>query len=133
MKKIFFVALFVLLRTVAFAQGTAASYSFSATSSTFSTIVGGSGTTATTAISGDDVTLTSVSIGFNFVFACTTYTTLSVCSNGWISLANSSDRGWVNGNTTISAGFYPTPILQMSAVALVVVTNQPAMSVLRGD
>ena len=109
MRKLYLLGIFLLLSSFNISWGTAASYSFSAFSSTFTTIVGVSGTTSTTAISGDDQTLTSVGIGFNFVFNCTTYTTLSVCTNGWISLANSSDRGWVNGNTTVSTAFYPTP------------------------
>ncbi len=101
---------FLLLSTISgFAQGTAASYSFAASSRSFTSIIGASGTSSTTAISSDDATLTSISIGFNFTFACTTYSSLSACSNGWLSLANSSSISYVNINSTAFSWYYPSP------------------------
>ncbi len=108
MRKLYVLGFLLLLATSGFAQ-TAASYSFSAFSRSFSSIVGASGTSSTTAISSDDATLTSISIGFNFTFGCTTYTRLSACSNGWLSLANSSDYGYFNQNTVVAAYAFITP------------------------
>ncbi len=75
-----------------FAQ-TAASYSFSASNSTTYTSISSSGTYVS-ACNSDDGTQTSISIGFNFVYCGTTYTTLSANANGWLSLVNSSSSGF---------------------------------------
>ena len=106
MKKFYAGLLLSCLSLVGYAQS-AASYGFTATTGTFNTI--SSTGTATTAISGDDNTLTGISIGFTFNFCGTNYTQVSVCSNGWLSLANSSDVGYHNTNTTVAYTYYPTP------------------------
>ncbi|MES2702626.1 MAG: GEVED domain-containing protein [Bacteroidota bacterium] len=95
MKKMYLFMLVLLLSVAAKAQ-TAASYAFARTTGTYTSIVGGSGTVSTTSISSDDATLSSISIGFSFVYCGTTYTTLSACSNGWLSLTNSTANVWTN-------------------------------------
>ncbi len=108
MRRLYFLGLFLLFGTNCFAQ--ASSYSFSAFSSSFTSIVGGSGTVSTgSSLRGDDLTLTSINIGFNFVFSCNTYTRLSACSNGWLSLSNSSDVGYFNTNTLVASYAFITP------------------------
>ncbi len=107
MKKLYLFLLLSCLSLAGYSQ-TAASYSFTAATGAFTTISGTG--TATTAISADDVTLTSIPIGFTFNFCGTNYTSLSACSNGWLSLANSSSNGWVNVNSTTFSFYYPTPV-----------------------
>lgn len=67
---------------------TAASYCFSASAGTFSSISGVG--VLQSGVQGDDVTLSGIGIGFTFRFGGVDYTTLSVNSNGWLSLANSA-------------------------------------------
>ena len=88
-----------------FAQ-TAASYGFLRSTNTYASVTGLAGTTNLTTIAADDVTQTGIPIGFNFVYCGTTYTQLSACSNGWVSLANSTSTQWTNTAANIAgAGF----------------------------
>ncbi len=94
-----------LLSIVSHAQ-TCSSYGFTATTGTFNTISGTG--TSTTAISADDVTLPNVPIGFTFRFCGNNYTNVSVCSNGWLSLANTTtDYGYVNDPTNVASYAFP--------------------------
>ena len=84
------------------AQTTAAAYNFTATTGVFSSI-SATGTSVPT-LAADDVTVTAIPIGFSFVFSGVSYTTLSACSNGWVSLNNASPTAIVSRtNTTANA------------------------------
>lgn len=86
------------------AQTTAAAYNFTALSGTF-TSISATGTSTTT-ISFDDANQSGISIGFPFIFCTTSYNTLSVCSNGWLSLANSTSSVLTNSAANVpGAGF----------------------------
>ncbi|RYD53987.1 MAG: hypothetical protein EOP56_19705, partial [Sphingobacteriales bacterium] len=76
---------------------TAAAYPFTATTEPFVYLTGGT----TVALQGDDVTVTGIPIGFSFPFCTGTYTTLSACTNGWASLANSASGTWTNDATNV--------------------------------
>ncbi len=106
MKKIYLFLLLTIVGYVGFGQ-TAASYSFNAFSSTYSSISGTSGATASPgSFACDDCAWGSASIGFNFVYCGTTYTTLAANSNGYLSLANSTTGGWptyVNVTSSMSS------------------------------
>lgn len=85
------VLLLLLLCCSAVVYGqTTSSFTFSRYIGAYTSIVGGSGTIATTVLSKDDTTMLSVPIGFSFSYCTTPYTTLSANSNGWLSLANTS-------------------------------------------
>ena len=85
------------------AQTTAASYCYSGASGTYTAISSGTSLSLT---GSTGVTVSSISIGFTFNFCGTNYTTLSVCSNGWVSLANSTSVVSTNTAASIpSAGF----------------------------
>src|SRR5688572_22457648 len=90
-----FVVATLLTSKISFAQvpTTAAAYPFQAFNTPFSYLVGGS---SAATIHNDDATLTGIALGFTFPFAGGTYTQVSACSNGWLSLANS-------GSNTFSA------------------------------
>ncbi len=84
MKKLLFTLLCCIIIYTSFSQ-TAASYSFSTSTSPFVSIA----TTGTLAsISGDDFTQQNIQIGFTFNFCGSNYTFFSANSNGFISLAN---------------------------------------------
>ncbi|HNF30158.1 MAG TPA: hypothetical protein PLY81_07760, partial [Chitinophagaceae bacterium] len=88
-------------------------YSFSATSSSYSAIVGGANPTLLATTSGgktDEGYANNISIGFTFNYNGTNYTTLGICTNGFIylggSLTNSSIT-YVNNIATEMAGVRP--------------------------
>lgn len=88
-----------------YGQTTAASYCYSASTGTFASI-SGTGTSQTSGVNSDDKTKTGIAIGFTFMYCGNTYTTLSMSSNGWLSLANSSSTTYDNAKANIpSAGF----------------------------
>jgi hypothetical protein len=103
MKRALLVLFVVCLGFVGYGQ-TAASYLVSRATGTYTSIQGLGGTTATTAITADDATLTSISIGFTFRYCGTNYTTLSMCSNGWASLNNSAAANWFNSGMGVVDG-----------------------------
>ncbi len=80
---------------------TATQYTFSRATGTYATISGLTGTTATTGLSDDDLTLTNIPINFNFVFCGATSTLVSACSNGFLSLSNSSSTEYDNFSSTV--------------------------------
>lgn len=87
-----FVAL-LMSGTAAYAQP-AQYYSFSAFSGTYSQIF-----TNSVGILADDQTQTGIPLGFNFNFAGTNYSTVAMCSNGFMSLTNNPS----NSNTNSQA------------------------------
>ncbi len=91
MKKLYFLAILSCLSFSVFSQ-TAASYSFLAFSSTYSSI-SATGTSVGSIATCDDCAQTSIPIGFTFTYCGTNYTQLSACSNGYLSLANSGAGG----------------------------------------
>ena len=103
MKKISLLLLFTLLAFIDYAQ-TAASYVFTPLSSPFVSISATG--TAVPVIQADDATQTTIPIGFSFTYCGTPYTTLSACSNGWLSFANSASSQRTNSAANVvSAGF----------------------------
>ena len=103
MRQLSLVLLLLCLSVAGYSQITASSYGFTATSGTFSSI-SGSGTYSGGTVD-DDNTETGIPIGFNFNFCGTDYTTLSACSNGWLSLSDYYGTGSVSrNNTTTNAG-----------------------------
>lgn len=96
------IAIFCLLTgmtNIAKAQpSTAAAYPFSTANEPFVYVSGGT----SVSLQGDDVTVQNIPIGFSFPFTTGTYTTVSACTNGWLSIANSSSTTWTNssGNVT---------------------------------
>ena len=102
MKK--FLALLITLSSfnVAMRAQTAASYAYSTFTNPYTALTGA---TTVPTILGDDVTQQNIPIGFTFVFCGTNCTTLSACSNGWLSLSNASPTAAVSRtNTTGNAG-----------------------------
>jgi len=84
MKKIYLSLLLCLFYAAGYAQ-TAAGYLFSRTTGTYSSI--SSTGTSYSGVNCDDCTNGTIPIGFNFVFCGTTYTSMTISSNGWISLS----------------------------------------------
>ncbi len=106
MRKIYLLVVLCLLGFAGFAQ-TAASYSFSRTLGTFTSIIGGAGTVALTGstISSDDSAVTNIPIGFTFSYCGANYTVLSANANGYLSLVNdslSAEPDYINLDTSIS-------------------------------
>lgn len=100
MRKFYLTLLIACLSVATYAQ-TAATYIFSRSTGTYTSIVGQSGTVSTTAISSDDVGTSGIPIGFTFnYFGGASTTTVAVCSNGWLSLANSATVGSLSGSTS---------------------------------
>ena len=93
MKKILLSLLTMSLCVAGFAQ-TAASYSFSSSTGTYSSISGTG--TSLTAAAGDDMTASAVPLGFSFSFCGNTYSSVSVCSNGWASFLSTSSVAYSN-------------------------------------
>lgn len=82
-----------------FAQySTAASYPFTTYTTTYTPISGGN----SVSILSDDITQTSIPLGFNFPFCGSSYSQVSVCSNGWLSFANTSTTSLSNGSSSLS-------------------------------
>lgn len=100
MRKIFTILSFLVLMVSVGRAQTAASYGFSTATATFSSI-SSSGTTVST-IAADDATFTSVPIGFSFTYCGTAYTTLSACSNGWLSFSNTTSSLFTNSLTNVA-------------------------------
>jgi len=82
------------------AQLAANTYQFSAFSTTYADIVGG------TAISGvlvDDGTSAAINIGFTFNYCGTDYTQVKACSNGWITFNTAvTSATWTNSQTDLT-------------------------------
>ncbi|MEC4005922.1 GEVED domain-containing protein, partial [Flavobacterium sp. SUN052] len=66
--------------------GQIGSYSFANTNTAYSTIVGGSGTTAVTIASMDDGISAAQTIPFTFNFGGNNFTTFKINSNGWLNI-----------------------------------------------
>jgi len=99
----------LLLCCSAIVYGQTSTFSFSRYIGTYTSIAGGPGTTATSMISSDDVVQTGINIGFTFSYCGTNYNTLSVNSNGWISLTNSPTTGTVSSYNNDIPG-YPSSV-----------------------
>jgi hypothetical protein len=108
MKKLYLIILLsVCLYTTCYSQ-TAASYSFSSFSGTYSSIAGLLGS-VDIALPGDNVTYDSLPIGFTFQFCGTNYTRLAVCTNGFISLANDTSTSSANAAMNIASAGWLMP------------------------
>lgn len=84
------VLLLLLLCWSVAGYGQTSTFTLSRYTGSYTSIDGGPGTVNLTTLSKDDTTNQSIPIGFPFPYCSTTYSTLSVSSNGWISLANSN-------------------------------------------
>ncbi len=103
MRKLYLSLLLSCLCVYGYAQ-TAASYNFSAFTGTYSSI-SGTGTSVTGGMTTcDDCTTTGISIGFTFNYCGASYTQLAACSNGFLSLANSTGANYTVGTGTMSSG-----------------------------
>ncbi|GAB4284550.1 MAG: hypothetical protein Kow0068_09680 [Marinilabiliales bacterium] len=80
MKNIFILLSFVFTSSLLFAQ-TADQYTFSASSGSYSNIVGG---TAVNSIEVDGAISAAINIGFTFNYCGTNYTQVKVSSDGWL-------------------------------------------------
>lgn len=108
-RAVLLLALYILLPYAALkAQPptTAAAYPFVAYAGTFNPISGG---TQWPGAIGDDATQQGIPIGFSFPFTTGNYTTVSACSNGWLSLNNSGSTSL--GNTTGGLSTIGGPVL----------------------
>ncbi|MBX2907166.1 MAG: hypothetical protein KF744_14065 [Taibaiella sp.] len=89
--------LYIFLFLTAAAQAQTGSYSFTRWTEPYVSIAGQPGTVSTPLLGRDDTTITSIPIGFTFLYCSSgSYTTLSACSNGWLSLSNSPQGGPVS-------------------------------------
>lgn len=86
--------LFPLL-TKAQMPSTCAGYIFSAYTGTYTPLTGG---TPVPSIQADDANFQNIPIGFTFPFTTGNYTVLSACSNGFLSLSNSSSNTLTNSS-----------------------------------
>ncbi|MBX2905943.1 MAG: proprotein convertase P-domain-containing protein [Taibaiella sp.] len=102
MRKLYLLA-FLCLAAIAGRAQTATQYVFDRSTGTVTDISGLPGTTSTTGISDDDLTQTGISIGFTFNYCGVDYTQLSACSNGFISLANSTATPFTNSTGNLAS------------------------------
>ncbi len=125
MKKIYLLLLLCLATISAFAQS-AATYTFSRTSGTFATIVGGVGTVAisdvvlcgtnpvtistTGSVASDDGVSAGIPIGFTFNFCGANYTTCEGHSNGVLTLAGASVASFSNNSGNITTAGWLMPL-----------------------
>lgn len=100
MKKLLSLLAVLCLFTITSHAQTAASYAFSTLPAGTFASISATGTVAPTTY-GDDVTQPNIPIGFTFVFCGTNCTTLSACSNGWLSLANSTSTQRTNSAANV--------------------------------
>lgn len=99
MKKLLLsITILCLSVVISFGQ-TAASYGFTPLTAPFTSIAA-TGTMIPT-IMDDDATELSIPIGFTFKYCGTPYTELSACSNGWVSLNNSTSSSFFNSSFDI--------------------------------
>lgn len=91
----------LLLKGINIYAQPAAYYSFSAFTTPYTTVFGNS-----TNILADDQTQTGIPLGFTFNFAGTNYSTVAMCSNGFMSLNNSPSNSNSNDAAT-AAGIGP--------------------------
>jgi gliding motility-associated-like protein len=99
----------LILPNVAKAQP-ASAYTATAFSQAYTPIVGG--TSFPQSSLGDDRTLQNIPIGFNFTFCSNTYSSLSACSNGWLSLSNSNSVAYSNSLGSL-AGLAPGVLMPL--------------------
>lgn len=99
MRKSLLLVLLMLVSCLANAAP-ASSYVFSAFAGTFSTINGTSGITNVSTVQADDATSSGIPIGFTFNFCGVNYTSVSVCSNGWLSFNSTLTTTALNNAST---------------------------------
>lgn len=101
------VLLLLLLCWSVAGYGQTSTFTFSRYIGSYTSIAGGPGTVSITTLSKDDTTVQAIPIGFSFSYCTTPYTTMSVNSNGWISLVNSPFG--TTAATTISSSLNNDP------------------------
>lgn len=98
------VIVFLLVSNVAVAQIPACStYVLQTYNESYTYLSGGSSIN----LQSDDITVRFIPIGFTFMFCGNNYTQLSACSNGWISLSNSSSTSFSNSSASSMSGIAP--------------------------
>ena len=70
-------------------------------SGTYTPITVGGGATVSSAV-GDDGTQTLIPIGFTFNYLGNNFTTVDVCTNGWLSFAAAGANSWTNVNLFVA-------------------------------
>lgn len=104
MKKLYIIIVLFCFAVTGYAQ-TAASYYFTATPGTYTSIAGTTGVTAGSLVC-DECAQTSILLGFTFKYCGTNYTRVAASSNGTISFANTSSTPYANASANIpGAGF----------------------------
>ncbi len=98
------VGMLICLSYQGFSQTTAASYNFARTSGAFSSI-SGTGTLVGGGMISDDGNTAGIPLGFTFTFCGASYTTVSGCANGVLSLSNNGATYVVNPANISGAGF----------------------------
>lgn len=79
---------------------TASTYSFAASSGTYSYLSGG---TSVSSILSDDATSAAIPIGFTFNYCGTGYTQLKACSNGWLTFNTAvTSTAWANSTSSLN-------------------------------
>lgn len=78
-------------------------YVFTTSNETYSYLTGGTSVN----LQADDITVANIPIGFTFMFCGTNYTQLSACSNGWLSLSNSTSTAYTNSAASSMSGITP--------------------------
>ncbi len=96
MKKIYFLLLTVLSAATINAQ--VANYTFASTAGTYTAISGGTFLSGI-GVTDDDVTFSSVPIGFTFTYNGTAYTTLGVNSNGYMAFGGTAPGNFYSGTS----------------------------------
>lgn len=97
-------ALITLLSINSYAQiPQCKTYVFQAYNESYSYLSGGTSVN----LQSDDITVRFIPIGFTFMFCGNNYTQLSACSNGWISLSNSSSTAYTNSSSSSMSAMVP--------------------------
>ena len=100
MKNIYVLTVIVVVFTGICRQASAqalSSYTFAQSSGIYNSI---SGTSA--GVTGDDATASGINIGFTFDYCGVNYTTVSICTNGWIFFGNTSLSTYSNNISSTS-------------------------------
>ncbi|MCF8451005.1 MAG: Ig-like domain-containing protein [Taibaiella sp.] len=106
MRKLLCILSLLCISIASYSQ-TAASYGFSSLSAPFVSIAGTG--TAVPSLTDDDFTEIGIPIGFTFNYCGASYTDLSACTNGWVSLTNSPSITFNNIETDIDGAGWLMP------------------------
>lgn len=94
MNKVLLTSLITILLFGIKSTAQTSTYGFSAFNDTYTPV--SASATSLPILWDDDATATGIPIGFPFTYCGVSYSTLSACTNGWVSLINTSDNFWDN-------------------------------------